>query len=197
MARRRSAHRFNVRRYVLNCVESTETESDWAFDAAVEAGAVTIGARIPRSKDLRAAWWRVRDQRSTGACVGFATADGVLRWHFANARRIARSDQPSPRFIWMANKETDEDTGFPTTFLDAAGTQTKLALRVARRYGCVLERDLPMTGKLSSLTPAAFYTKAARYRIASHHNLGRSLDAWRRWLAFQGPILTRLNVDRT
>jgi hypothetical protein len=56
MANRRSARRFSVRRYVLNCVESKETESDWTFDAAVEAGAVTIGARLPRSKDLRAPW---------------------------------------------------------------------------------------------------------------------------------------------
>ncbi len=197
MAQRRSRRAPTVRRFVLNCIASTGTETDWTFADAVAAGAVTVGSRRPPSKDLRADWWRVRNQGATGACVGFATADGVLRWHYVAAELTSRTERPSPRFIWMANKETDEITSYPSTFLETAGTQTKLALRVARSYGSVLEADLPMTGRLSRLEPAAFYTKAARYRIASYHNLGRDLDEWRRWIAFQGPILVRLNVDRT
>ncbi len=55
-------------------------------------------------------------------------------------------ERPSPRFTWMGNKETDRLTSFPTTFIESAGTQTKLALRIARRYGCVLESTLPMSG---------------------------------------------------
>ena len=78
-----------------------------------------------------------------------------------------------PRFIWMANKETDLLTSFPTTFIESAGTQIKLALQVARKYGCVLESTLPMDGTLSSLSTEAFYARAARYRIGSYHNLGR------------------------
>ena len=97
----------------------------------------------------------------------------------------------------MANKETDEITSYPTTFIETAGTQTKLALRVARNYGSVLEQDLPMEGALSPLKAAVFYTKAAKLRISSYHNLGTDQDSWRRWIALQGPILTRLNVDRT
>ena len=85
----------------------------------------------------------------------------------------------------MANKETDRLTSYPTTFLESAGTQTKLALRIARRYGCVPEGTLPMNGKLSSLSTAAFYTRAAKYRIASYHNLRRNRAAWRRWLSNQ------------
>ena len=197
MARRRSQRRFSTGRYVLNCVASTGTDTDWTLEDAVAAEAIRVRQRVPRSRDLRASWWGVRNQLSTGACVGFATADGVLRWHFVDAGRMGRTDRPSPRFIWMANKETDEITSFPTTFLDAAGTQTKLALHVARRYGCVMEGDLPMSGRLSRLEPAAFYATASRYRISSYYNLGDSLDGWRRWIAFQGPILTRLNVDRT
>ena len=54
-----------------------------------------------------------------------------------------------------------------------------------------------MTGKLSMMSRASFYSLAAKLRISSFHNLGRSLTNWRRWLAFQGPILTRLGVDRT
>ena len=77
----------------------------------------------------------------------------------------------------MADKETDRLTSYATTFIESAGTQTKLALRIARHYGCVLESTLPMSGKLSSLSTGAFYTRAAKYRIASYHNLRRNLAA--------------------
>ena len=88
-------------------------------------------------------------------------------------------------------------TSRPTTFLEKAGTQTKLALRVAQRYGCVMESVLPMDGRLSLMSVGEFYMRAASYRIRSYNNLGRNLGRWRAWLANQGPILTRLNVDRT
>ncbi len=54
-----------------------------------------------------------------------------------------------------------------------------------------------MDGSLANIASATFYTKAAKLRIASYHNLGRNLDVWRRWLFSHGPILTRLNVDQT
>lgn len=189
--------RFNVRRYVLNCVPSTRPEDDWTFEDAIDAGVVDSAATIPSSKDLRTNWWKINNQGSTGACVGFATAYGVLRWHYVKERKIRKADLPSARFIWMANKETDEITSYPTTFLEKDGTQTKLALRVAQKYGCVLEPLLPMDGKLSMMKRAAFYATASRLRISSYHNLGRGLDNWRQWIAFHGPILTRLGVDRT
>ena len=97
----------------------------------------------------------------------------------------------------MANKETDEITSYPTTFLEKAGTQTKLALGVALKYGGVLEQFLPMNGQLATTNKATFYTMASKLRISSYHNLGRNQDNWRRWLALHGPILTRFMVDRT
>jgi hypothetical protein len=97
----------------------------------------------------------------------------------------------------MANKETDNITSYPTTFIETSGTQTKLALGVARKYGSVLEEELPMSGRLARTSATAFYTKAAKLRIASYHNLGNRPQTWKAWLANQGPILTRLNVDRT
>jgi hypothetical protein len=185
----------------LNCSPSAKTEDDWTFEDAVAAGVADLAAAPPASKDLRAAWWRIDDQGNTGACVGFATAYGVLRWHYVKAGLLARSQRPSQkpsaRFIWMANKETDEITSYPTTFIESTGTQTKLALNVARRYGCVTEAELPMSGGLSAMSQAAFYTKAAQFRLSSFHNLGTNLQRWRAWIANQGPILTRLNVDRT
>ncbi len=183
--------------YVLNCIASRDTEHDWSYSDAVDAGVADNSTALPTTIDLRADWWHVRDQGTTGACVGFATADGVLRRMFVDAKKIKRTERPSPRFIWMANKETDDLTSYPTTFLDTAGTQTKHALRVVRRYGCVLDRDLPMDGPLSPMSRGAFYTKAANLRIASFHNLGNKPRDWKSWLANHGPILTRLNVDKT
>ena len=182
--------------YILNCEPSAGVDGDWTFEDAVAAGVVAGGA-ARAEVDLRRPDWPVRDQGSTGACVGFAAADGVLHWHYREAGLLAPGERPSPRFIWMANKETDRITDFPTTFIESAGTQTKRALRVARRYGCVPDSLLPMDGRLSPLRAAAFYTLAARYRIASYHNLRRNRAAWRRWLANQGPILARVVVDRT
>ncbi len=187
----------NVGNFVLNCVPSSGMENDWTLEDAASAGIVNLRIKVPDSLDLREEWWDIRSQGATGACVGFATADGVLRWKYMKAGLITESDYPSPRFIWMANKETDNITSYPTTFLETAGTQTKLALRVARRYGCVLEEDLPMEGGLSPLSAAVFYTKASRFRILSYHNLGRRLNMWKRWIYLQGPVLTRLKVDKT
>lgn len=181
--------------YVLNCVKSRDIEEDWTFADAVHAGLVDEVDELPLSVDMRKDWWKVRDQKDTGACVGFATADGVLKWHYVQNGLIGKKDDTSPRFIWMANKEMDEINSFPTTFLEQAGTQTKIALKIARKYGCVLEKDLPMSGKLSSLEPQVFYIKAARLRIASFHNIPYDVNAWRKWLAQQGPILTRLDVE--
>lgn len=188
---------FNVRPYVLNCIPSLRPENDWTFQDAVDSGSVSIGETLPPSVDLRERWWKINHQGSSGACVGFATAYGVLRWHYVKAGKITEKEIPSARFIWMANKETDELTSYPTTFLDTEGTQTKLALGIAQKYGCVLDDILPMDGALCTLGRSAFYAMASRLRIASYHNLGTNLEDWRHWLAFGGPILTRLNVDRT
>ena len=182
--------------YILNCEPSAGVEGDWTFEDALAASVVADRGARPEV-DLRRPDWPVRDQGSSGACVGFAAADGVLHWHYRKAGLLAPGERPSPRFIWMANKETDRLTDYPTTFIEPAGTQTKRALRIARRYGCVPDSLLPMDGRLSTLPTAAFYTLAARYRIASYHNLRRNQAAWRRWLSHQGPILARVQVDRT
>ena len=184
-----------VGQFILNCEPSSDVDSDWTFDDAVEAGVVSAAAARP-SVDLRSADWPIRNQGATGACVGFAAA-GVLHWHYRQADLLRGDERPSSRFIWMANKETDRLISFPTTFIESAGTQTKFALRIARRYGCVPESTLPMGGKLSSLSVAAFYAQAAKYRISSYHNLGSDLHRWRKWLSNQGPILVRVAVDRT
>lgn len=89
---------------ILNCDPSRNTQNDWTPATARGAG-LLAAPTIPASKDLREAWWQIGDQGGTGSCVGWATADSVLRWHFVKARRIGRIELLSPRFIWMAAKE--------------------------------------------------------------------------------------------
>ena len=197
----KTKHMPDFRKYVLNCTKSSGTETDWGFDDALESQSFISGhlkpknMKVPKELDLRERWWKIRDQCESGACVGFATADGVLRWHYVKKNLIKKTDLPSPRFIWMANKETDNLTRYPTTFLEPAGTTTKLALGIAQKFGCVLELMLPMDGQLSPLSPSIFYAIAAQYRINSYYNLGVDLAYWRKWIANYGPILTRLDVD--
>lgn len=189
------------RRYVLNCSASTNTQDDWTFEDALDAGVIDLSTKVPLAKDLRSDWWGIDDQGKTGACVGYATAYGLLRWLYTKNGLLQKTsgpnNRPSARFVWMANKETDELTNHPTSFIETAGTQTKLALKVIRKFGCVTEDTLPMSGRLSNMQSAAFYTLASQFRIRSFHNLGKNTDNWKVWIATQGPILTRLDVDET
>ena len=146
-------------RFVLNCVKSKDTVDDWSFGDAVCAEFLADKDAAPTEVDLRRDWWTVQNQKTSGACVGFATADGVLRWHYVREKMIEKDELVSPRFIWMANKETDDFTRYPTTFLDSAGTSTKLALKVAKKYGCVPEKMLPMEGRLSRMSPKSLAEK--------------------------------------
>ncbi len=201
----------NFSRFVLNCEGSRDIETDWSFEDAVavqsEAASMAIiptqlaGADLsqppPARIDLRRNWWTVRDQGKTGACVGFATADGVLRWQYTKKKLMKKTERPSPRFIWMSNKETDDLTRYPTTFIEPAGTTTKLALGIAQKYGCVPENMLPMDGRLSKLPTNVFFSIAAQFRITAYYNLGHDLKDWRIWIARVGPVLTRLEVDKT
>ncbi len=185
---------------ILNCVPSQMVERDWTLRAAQDAGLLGLPVPpIPPEKDLREpAWWKVGDQKLTGSCVGWATADSVLRWHFVKQARIGAKEPLSPRFIWMAAKETDEFVTRPTTFIETDGTSLKAALDIARKFGAVLDSVLPFaSGVLYQEEASTFYAIAARLRIASYFNLDRDLDKWKLWLALKGPILTRLNVDAT
>lgn len=183
---------------ILNALPSPERDEDWRIDTAEDAGLIAAAPRIPPRKDLRAAWWRINDQGSTGSCVGWACADAVLRWHFVKTNRIGQSELLSPRFQWLAAKETDEFNSRPTTFVEAEGTSLKGALDVARKFGSVKDTVLPFASGLGYRGSAAtFYAIAAQLKISMYFNLGRDIGNWRVWLATKGPIMTRLNVDST
>lgn len=189
----------NIKR-ILNCIPSRETEKDWRVPAAVGVGLIPAAPPLPAARDLRAGeeWWQIGDQSYTGSCVGWATADSVLRWHFVKAGKLPNNQLLSPRFTWIASKETDEFTMRPTSFIETAGTSLKAALDVSRNYGAVFESVLPFTRDYSFQgEEAVFYATAALYKIISYFNLGLNLNDWRLWLGTRGPILTRLDVDDT
>lgn len=186
----------DLTRRILNCLPSRNTEDDWTFGAAMLAGVAHVD--LPPEKNLHEEWWDIGDQGRSGSCVGWAAADAVLRWHFVQAGWIRPENHLSVRFTWMASKETDEFTSAATTFIEPEGTSLKAALDIARRYGSVLDEDLPFAGgQLFPDTAQVFYAKAARLKIASYINLELSLTSWRRWIASNGPILVRLDVDQT
>jgi C1A family cysteine protease len=193
---------------ILNCIPSSNIEQDWGVENAVEAGILSAAPlEIPSSVDLREDdWWEIADQKDHGACVGFATAD-ILWWHLVK-KGIFPQDKDrwlSRRFVWMAAKEMDEFTNYPTSFLEEPGTSLKAALDIIRKYGCVAETDLPFTPeKMSHLSQNSFYALASRLKITNYFTLRRPSDSWQvvaekwqNWLATQGPILTRLGVDDT
>lgn len=183
---------------ILNCIPSPNTEMDWTIEDAIGAELLAAAPPIPESKDLREPWWKINNQGGTGSCVGWATADSVIRWHLVKVGRLRQDQLLSPRFTWMAAKETDRFTSVPTTFIEVQGTSLKAALDISRNFGAVPDSVLPFkSGDLYGGELRTFYAIAARYKIASYFNLGRDLDKWRQWLANNGPILTRLNCDTT
>src|SRR5262249_29331446 len=193
------ARQMNVRQRICNLVPSKRTETDWAFHDAVAGGALGAPAALPSSVDLRAAWWAIDDQEDTGSCGGWDTAEGIVRYHMVKAGRLAKNVQLSPRFVWMASKETDQNVSRPETFIEAAGTSLKAAVDIVRKYGAVTMGLLPfhIATKMYTGNENAFFTAAAQRKIASYFNLHRDLNQWKAWLASNGPILAGLSVDQT
>jgi len=131
--------------------------------------------------------------------VGWATAEGVLRYHMVKAGKLDKATQLSPRFIWMGSKETDQFTNRPETFIEEAGTSLKAAVDMARNYGVVPMAMLPfhIGTKMYTDKEDKFYGVAAQRKIASYFNLGKDLNQWKSWLAAHGPILAGLSVDQS
>jgi hypothetical protein len=160
-------------------------------------------APLPDAVDLRRSWHTVPDQGRTASCVGWAVADSVLRWHLVEAGRLAPDQPLSARHVWMSAKETDQREQYPSTFLEEDGTSLKAGLDVVRKFGAVLESELPWSGRLAAGSPESYYASAKRRRIMAYFNLGddsapdRSahFDEWRRWIHEHGPVLVLLALD--
>jgi C1A family cysteine protease len=185
---------------ICNLVPSRDTERDWSFATAIASKAIAApAAALPPSVDLRAAWWNIGNQESTGSCVGWASTDGVTRYHMVKAGKLPQAGHLSPRCTWMASKETDEFINRPETFIEGAGTSLKAAMDILRKYGSVLESDLPfhLATAMYLGDEDTFYANAAARRIASYFNLHKNFNALRTWLATHGPVMVGLSVDAT
>ena len=189
---------------ILNILPSQGRERDWRWDDAPDATKAVN--RLPEAVDLRSGemrWWgTAEDQKNTGACVGHAVGT-VLFWHFFKQGLVSRSarNKPSFRHLWMASKEIDTFTSWPSTFLDAGGTYIKTCLDVARKYGSVTNRVLPMNGLGVSMPEGQFNALAAQRKIKSYHACspygeGFNMQGFKYWLANHGPIVARLEVDK-
>ena len=93
-------------RRICNIVPSKGTDKDWRFRDAVASGALGAVAAPPSSVDLRAAWWAIDDQEDTGSCVGWATAEGVVRYHMVKADQ-AREERPALAALRVDGLEGD------------------------------------------------------------------------------------------
>ncbi|HEV2759884.1 MAG TPA: C1 family peptidase [Acidimicrobiales bacterium] len=193
----KSAPAVDVHKFICNVVPSKDTDRDWRFEDLVESGALEAPVAAPASVDLRAAWWAINDQETTGSCVGWATADGVVRYQMVRARKIIERQLLSARHIWMASKETDEFTARPETFIEEAGTSLKAALDVTRRHGTALATQLPfhISTNMYLGSENAFYASCAQRKIASYINMAKNTAQWKNWLASQKPILVAVKVD--
>jgi hypothetical protein len=178
---------------------SRGTERDWTYENAVAAGALGAVAALPASVDLRQSWWTIGDQGQTGSCVGWASAEGVVRYHMVMANRLGKKAMLSPRYVWMAAKETDELTQRPASFLEEDGTSLKAAMDVCRKFGVVTAALLPFPINTLMYTGQenTFYATAAQRRITAYFNMGKNFNQWKSWLASHGPILVGVSVDNT
>lgn len=188
---------FDTSHFICNVVPSKNTDSDWHYLDSINSGAVGAPRALPASVDLRAPWWTINNQENTGSCVGWATADGVIRYHMTNQGRIQQNQMLSPRYLWMASKETDSITTRPESFVEEAGTMLKGAVDVARKFGMAMETDLPfhIATKMYTGSENTFYAGCAQRRISAYFNLTKNLNHWKTWLAGNGPILAALSVD--
>ncbi|WP_431954444.1 C1 family peptidase [Nocardia lijiangensis] len=184
---------------ICNLVPSRDTDRDWTFADAVAVGALGAVGALPSSVDLRRDWWTIGDQENTGSCVGWATGDGLMRYHLVTATKLNSDRRISPRFVWMASKETDAHSQRPETFIEGAGTELKAAVEVCKKYGAVEESWLPfhIQTKMYHGQENTFWAHAATLRIASYFNVAKNLKQWRTVLADGRPILAGFMVDDT
>ncbi len=178
---------------ICNMKPSSDPDKDFTIVQAFAAAGQDLSAAPPSKVDLREPWWVVKDQGSTGACAGFSSSS-LAEYCFTKTKRINAGETIAPRPIWMAAKETDKFTDYPTTFIEQEGTSLNAVLNFLQRYGCVRESVMPFSS-LYAQTVQQFYAQSAALRIASYYNVGKTQSSWKQWLSKYGPLYVAINVD--
>jgi C1A family cysteine protease len=189
----------DISKRILNCKSSKNIQKDWGIEKAVKLGYLPKKINLPESVDLRADWWVVGNQGTTGSCVGWAFGSSLLKYHFTKARKLKKEEEISVRYIWMASKEMDEYTEYPSTFIEDAGTSLKAALKVAKKIGVVKAAHLPFKGKMLTLKEENFLKVAGKMKIKAFFNLVKNpkdkLSMLKAWLHYHGPVVTFVVLD--
>lgn len=185
---------------VCNLVPSKVTVEDYDINNAKLSDVWPNKEEIlPQQVDLREDWWQIGDQEKTGSCVGWAVTDSALRYLLVKKNIISNEMRLSPRFTWMASKEFDPLVSRPESFVERAGTTIKSAADICRKYGAVLEEDVPfhMSCAMYMDDPVLLYSKAANRKITSYYNLFLEFKDWRLVLSYGVPIVIGIRPDRT
>lgn len=180
---------------ILNLMPSQKMDEDYTLLNAIRSGVVEVKAPPP-SVDLRVDWWDVSDQGNSGACVGFGTGDGLMRYLFTKNKALNPGERLAAGVLWQAAKETDDYNQYATTFIALEGTSIKAALNFGQKYGVVRESVAPF-GTLYTKDAPTFYRLAAQMRLSGIYNLGKNINNWKQWLSTNGPIVAAINVDTT
>ena len=216
---------WDSKKITVHIEDSENRQKDWDIESAYYSEYLTSDI-APDSVDLRLQMefpngkggyepWKIHQQKEgTFSCIGYATTD-MVHWYLNQLG--FPTTKLSARFNWMAAKEIDSLTSRPTTFIEQAGSTLKAGLDVCRKYGCVDDVLLP-TDENSSFpgTTQQFYSQASKYRIHAYYSLmlpsptvvfgevirGEQKERlqvliWKKWIAENGPILVRVNVDKT
>lgn len=178
---------------ICNMKPSIDPDKDFTIVQAFAAAGQDLTAAPPDKVDLREDWFVVKDQGSTGSCSGFS-ASSLMEYAFTKTKRLNAGETIAPRPIWMAAKETDRYTDYPTTFIEQEGTSLNAVLNILQRYGCVRESVMPFAS-LYTQTVQQFYSQSAALRIASYYNVGKTQSSWKQWLSKYGPLYVAINVD--
>ncbi len=154
-------------------------------------------ASLPAAVDLREEWWCIGDQEETGSCVGWAIADGVLRYTLVKGGRLEPEKRLSPRFTWMASKERDRFKLLPESFIESAGTSLQDAVDVCKLFGAALEDEVPFRINTTMFSGKAgpLFADARRRSIRNYANARLDFEAWRHALADGKPLAIALEVD--
>ena len=163
---------------------------------AEDSGVLDAAPRVPAKKDLRQPWWKIHDQGSTGSCVGWARADGVLRWHFVKAAGSPRRADLAP--VPVDGREGDRRFKPADDVHRGRGDEREGALDVPAssvRFATPCSRSRPAQAYAGRRQDLLRDRRPAQDQPVLQPR--EDLENWRLWLATKGPILTRLDVDST
>jgi len=139
---------------------------------------------LPKSFDYTGRMTPVRDQKSEGTCVAFASVVGVKEYE--DSQEYRKLIALSPRYVYSLCKKFD---GSP----DEEGTYPRIAMKVLLNYGVCPEDYWPYRPHQKDLPKKNAKECAKRYRIKAYARLKGILEM-KRNLLINGPFLAGVKV---